>query len=65
MANDDSYFEPLAPPTNSALDRARIKAYWRLIPLLFLSYLIAYVDRANVAIAKLTMSKDLPGSTTR
>jgi ACS family tartrate transporter-like MFS transporter len=44
----------------SALDRARHKAYWRLLPLLFLCYVIAYVDRANVAIAKLTMSKDLP-----
>jgi ACS family tartrate transporter-like MFS transporter len=61
MANDDSYFEPLKPPTNSALDRARVKAYWRLLPLLFLSYLIAYVDRANVALASLTMSKDLVG----
>jgi MFS transporter, ACS family, tartrate transporter len=61
MANDDSYFEPVKPPTNSALDRARTKAYWRLIPLLFFSYMIAYVDRANVAIASLTMSKDLPG----
>ena len=60
MANDDSYLEPLRPPTNSPLDRARIKAYWRLIPLLFLSYMIAYVDRANVAIAKLTMARDLP-----
>ena len=61
MANPDSYFEPLVPPTNSALDRARIKAYWRLIPLLFFSYMIAYVDRSNVAIASLTMMRDLPG----
>jgi ACS family tartrate transporter-like MFS transporter len=44
-----------------ALDRARQKAYWRLLPLLFICYLIAYVDRANVAIAKLTMTRDLPG----
>ena len=50
------------PTTNpSPLDRARRKAYWRLLPLLFLCYIIAYVDRTNVAIAKLTMSKDLPG----
>ena len=47
-------------PANSALDRARKKAYWRLLPLLFLCYVIAYVDRANVSLAKLTMSKDLP-----
>jgi ACS family tartrate transporter-like MFS transporter len=43
-----------------ALDRARHKAYRRLIPLLFVSYVIAYIDRVNVAFAKLTMSKDLP-----
>jgi ACS family tartrate transporter-like MFS transporter len=46
---------------NAALDRARRKAYWRLLPLLFLCYVVAYVDRANVAIAKLTMTKDLAG----
>lgn len=46
---------PAAP-----LDRARRKAYLRLLPLLFLSYIVAYVDRTNVAIAKLTMSLDLP-----
>jgi ACS family tartrate transporter-like MFS transporter len=58
MANPDS---PAGPtPTRSALDRARIKAYWRLLPLLFLSYLIAYVDRSNVSILKLKMVGDLP-----
>jgi ACS family tartrate transporter-like MFS transporter len=46
---------------SSPLDRARKKAYWRLLPLLFMCYVIAYVDRANVAIAKLTMTKDLVG----
>src|SRR5206468_7909138 len=30
------------------------------LPLLFLCYVVAYVDRANVGIAKLTMSHDLP-----
>src|SRR5207247_10555480 len=44
-----------------ALDRARRKAYRRLLPLVFICYVIAYVDRANVAIAKLTMTRDLPG----
>jgi ACS family tartrate transporter-like MFS transporter len=51
---------PAAPP-KSALDRARQKAYWRLLPVLFVAYVIAFVDRANVAFAKLTMMKDLPG----
>jgi ACS family tartrate transporter-like MFS transporter len=49
-----------AHPEVPALDRARRKAYWRLLPLLFICYVIAYVDRANVAIAKLTMTRDLP-----
>ncbi len=49
-----------AAPLPSALDRARKKAYLRLLPLLFLCYVIAYVDRANVAIAKLTMTRELP-----
>jgi ACS family tartrate transporter-like MFS transporter len=48
------------PCANPALDRARQKAYWRLLPLLFFCYVIAYVDRANVSLAKLTMSQDLP-----
>jgi ACS family tartrate transporter-like MFS transporter len=43
----------------SPLDRARRKAYWRLIPFVFICYAIAYIDRANVAFAKLTMMKDL------
>jgi ACS family tartrate transporter-like MFS transporter len=43
----------------AALERARQKAYWRLIPLVFVCYAVAYIDRANVAFAKLTMAKDL------
>jgi ACS family tartrate transporter-like MFS transporter len=48
-------------PLPSPLDRARRKAYLRLLPFCFASYVVAYVDRSNVAIAKLTMSRDLPG----
>src|ERR1700678_2891307 len=43
----------------AALDRARAKAYIRLLPILFLSYVIAYVDRVNVGFAKLEMQGDL------
>jgi ACS family tartrate transporter-like MFS transporter len=50
---------PLDQP--AALDRARRKAYLRLLPILFACYVIAYVDRTNVSIAKLTMINDLPG----
>jgi ACS family tartrate transporter-like MFS transporter len=48
----------ITPP--SALDRARSKAYIRLLPLLFLCYVIAYVDRTNVSLAALKMSNELP-----
>jgi MFS transporter, ACS family, tartrate transporter len=47
------------PEGRSALDRARHKAYRRLIPLVFLSYVIAYIDRSNVGIAKIPMAADL------
>ncbi|MGF6411611.1 MFS transporter [Paraburkholderia sp. MM5482-R1] len=35
------------------------KVMWRLLPFLFLCYLCAYLDRINVAFAKLQMLKDL------
>jgi ACS family tartrate transporter-like MFS transporter len=43
----------------SPLDRARRKAYARLIPFVFVCYAIAYIDRTNISFAKLTMAKDL------
>ena len=50
----------MAPsPGTSALDRARAKAYLRLLPILLVSYVIAYVDRVNVGFAKLRMQPDL------
>lgn len=51
----------IGSPDTTALDRARRKAFWRLLPLLFVCYVVAFVDRTNVAIAKLTMTRDLPG----
>ena len=35
------------------------KAAWRLIPLMVLLYIVAYLDRVNVGFAALTMNKDL------
>jgi D-galactonate transporter len=35
------------------------KVMWRLLPFLFICYLCAYLDRINVAFAKLQMLKDL------
>ena len=39
--------------------RIVLKISWRLLPLIVVSYFIAYVDRTNVAFAALTMNKDL------
>lgn len=41
------------------LERARRKAYRRLIPILFICYMVAYIDRVNVGFAKLNMQEDL------
>ncbi|MGV9799495.1 MFS transporter [Mycobacterium sp. NPDC003449] len=42
------------------LDRDLLrKITWRLIPFLVLIYLVAYIDRSNVGVAKLTMQPDL------
>jgi ACS family tartrate transporter-like MFS transporter len=46
-----------------ALDRARRKAYVRLLPIVFVCYVIAYVDRNNVGLAAPMMMEDLPGFT--
>lgn len=35
------------------------KIAWRLVPLLFVSYFVAYLDRVNVGFAKLQMAGDL------
>jgi ACS family tartrate transporter-like MFS transporter len=53
--------QPTTLVDETPLQRAQRKARWRLLPVLFLCYVIAYVDRTNVAIAKLTMTRDLPG----
>jgi len=47
------------PDPLPALDRARRKAYLRLMPLIFLGYAIAYIDRTNVALAGANMQKAL------
>ena len=40
------------------------KVAWRLLPILFLCYVLAYLDRVNVGFAKLQMQKDLGFSDT-
>jgi MFS transporter, ACS family, tartrate transporter len=38
----------------------RRKVAWRIVPLVFVLYLIAYLDRANVGFARLRMKESLP-----
>src|SRR6201995_1023423 len=53
--------EPLGRPAlpDSAADAVYRKVAWRLIPLLFLCYIAAYLDRVNVGFAKLQMQQAL------
>jgi ACS family tartrate transporter-like MFS transporter len=52
------------PDPSEAARSARRKAAWRILPLLFCLYVIAYLDRANVGFAKLRMQDDLDFSET-
>ena len=49
------------PPSASADFEAATyrKVVWRLMPFVFLCYILAYVDRVNVGFAKLQMQQDL------
>ncbi|MBI3416070.1 MAG: MFS transporter [Verrucomicrobia bacterium] len=40
-------------------DDLRRKVAWRVLPFVFLLYIVAYLDRANVGFAKLAMADDL------
>jgi ACS family tartrate transporter-like MFS transporter len=46
-------------PTSELQRRTILKISWRLLPLIVISYLVAYIDRTNVAFAALTMNKDV------
>ncbi len=49
-----------APPTDPAVaERARKRIAWRVLPFLFLLYIIAFLDRMNVSAAALQMPGDL------
>nr|WP_315426185.1 MFS transporter [uncultured Albidiferax sp.] len=56
---------PIPSATSDALEQATYrKVMWRLIPFLFLCYVVAYLDRVNVGFAKLQMLTDLKFSET-
>ncbi|HEY5212221.1 MAG TPA: MFS transporter [Acidobacteriaceae bacterium] len=44
---------------NTFLQSGLRKARWRLLPLLSICYLVAYMDRANISFAAKTMNRDL------
>jgi MFS family permease len=52
------------PPTPSMVPVSEVALYrkvaWRIIPLLFICYIAAYLDRVNVGFAKLQMQSDVP-----
>lgn len=49
------------PDASAAVDPAtvRFKVFWRVVPLIFVLYVIAYLDRANAGFAKLRMGEAL------
>src|SRR6267378_3861082 len=50
---------PFIPPDLEVGQRARKRIAWRLLPFLFLLYVIAFLDRMNVGAAALQMPGDL------
>jgi len=51
-------------PSTPFEEATYLKVTWRLIPLLLLCYIVAYLDRVNVGFAKLQMAGDLGFSDT-
>src|SRR6266511_17785 len=47
---------PTAPVSASTV---RMKIAWRILPFVFVLYIVSYLDRANVAFAKIPMSEEL------
>src|SRR6267378_3459563 len=51
--------QPL-PPNVGASEAVYLKVGWRIIPLLLIAYMIAYLDRINIGYAQLQMKQTLP-----
>jgi D-galactonate transporter len=53
---------PISTPITAAQSQGALygKVAWRIIPLLFVCYIAAYLDRVNVSFAKLQMQSDVP-----
>jgi sugar phosphate permease len=57
--NVDISTSALAAERTPSADAVYRKIAWRFMPLLFVCYVVAYLDRVNVGFAKLTMLSDL------
>lgn len=54
-----------APEPDEAVGRSAMrKAFWRILPLILIAYLCAYMDRVNVSFAAAQMNEDLKFSAT-
>src|SRR5437868_13756514 len=51
--------QPL-PPDVGASEAVYSRVGWRIIPLLLIAYMIAYLDRINIGYAQLQMKQTLP-----
>lgn len=51
--------EPIPPDPDGVAARTLRKVRWRVVPVIFAIYIIAYLDRANVGFAKLQMKDRL------
>jgi MFS family permease len=66
MMKENRVDAPRVVTSTMASEEASVyaKVTWRIVPLLFLCYIVAYLDRVNVGFAKLQMLSDLHFSET-
>jgi MFS family permease len=50
---------PVAKPVSSSEDALYRRVTWRILPLLLICYMLAYLDRSNIGFARLQMLTDL------
>ena len=58
-ANADGATVVTTPELSDVGERAKRRIAYRLLPFVFLIYLVNYIDRVNVSFANLRMSADL------
>jgi len=56
MVREESMAEAITPEFERSVIR---KVFWRIVPLLFVLYIVAYIDRANIGYAALQMNAEL------